>query len=293
MPNEDAYLKLRGLLKVIPTSGSGPLLCSLSDNEEYYCKKSNFADGCKYDLVNEVISIEVLRSWGVFTSAYQFATIGYSDIAEELDAAYKVLNSTETLIQIKNPFNEKVFSIPFFACRNFSNTSYLFSEKMPDGIFKEYKVENTKDLFTILLFDLWFHNADRKPSNANTLIVPDENGRKKIVPIDNVQCFGVNRKFGLDSLAKLHEPLSFSETLFAIPAIKSLLLSFSLSDRKSIIDKSTKLFQIALSKLEAIKTGLMPVEWKADNYVDAIIALLGNDDRNNKILKRYTEILLQ
>ena len=49
----------------------------------------------------------------------------------------------------------------------------------------------------------------------------------------------------------------------------------------------------ALKTSLVIKTGLMPVEWKADNYVDAIIALLGNDDRNNKILKRYTEILLQ
>jgi hypothetical protein len=291
MAEAERYLGFEKLFKVVPTSGSAPLLCLLSDGKEYFCKRSNFLHSCRYDLVNEVLAVEVLKNWGVFTAEYQLTRVNYTQVKEPITLAYQSFNKLESLIKVQNPFSEDVFSIPLFACKNFSNASYLVSPEMDLGIFSEYKIKNTQDVFLITLFDLWFHNIDRKASNTNTLIVADENGRKMIVPIDHVQCFGVNRKFNLDKLDTALPILGEENTLMGLPFIKEFSNSLTENEKKIIIGKSTHLLQNALVVIQSV-SNLFPKEWQATEYLQAISIFLGDKGRNEKIINKYTKMLL-
>ncbi len=286
----EQYLRFDKLIKVVPTTGSGPLHGILSDGGSYFCKKSNFLKGCKYDLANEVIAANVLCGWGLFVPDYQFVKIDFSEIKVQLVEEYRRINSPSSLLQVRNPFDSEVFEIPFFASKEF--LLHLHLEKLTSlQTLKDFQVKKLEDFFSIILFDLWFHNVDRKGTNSNTLIASDKNGTNKVAPIDHVQCFGVNRKFASKKLTEIGEPLPKELTLLQLRCVEELLLTLSKEERNFIADNSTDLLRSALVKLQSSKIAL-PEEWNAVAYYNEVVELLSNQVRNNQVLAQFKNMLI-
>ncbi|MGF1555036.1 HipA family kinase [Paucihalobacter sp.] len=161
------------ILKELRTEGHSPLLVLGSDYDMYVAKNDKGKEP-PFALINECLAAYCLNRWQIATPHVKLITI-----ANELITAQNNLSLNH---------RPHYYHIPCFGSKFINNAidvnTFLITDKK-----KAYKkIVNPLDVCHITLFDTWVENDDRKPTNYNLILEPDNN-RFKILPIDNAFIF--------------------------------------------------------------------------------------------------------
>lgn len=161
---------ISSITKVIPTTGSMPVVVMAEDLEEY---------ACKYDfeskLINEYIAHQFLQVWGIKTFPAAFLKIRKEHISTGI---------------LSNRIQMPMFDKTTFALRYDNDAADVNSALL--GLrgdnYEVNKFITRFDLMNIALFDLWMANDDRNNNNHNLLTRGTE-----FIPIDHSTIFDGNR----------------------------------------------------------------------------------------------------
>lgn len=159
-------------LRDFPTDGHKPILVLADDNNKYVIKpvkNINF----DYSIYNEILCHFLLRKWKLNTP-----DIALVKVQKEIST-----NSINASSYKKSAYNNFFFGSYFYE-NSIELTAYLSFNKKID--YK--KLINPEKLIDLGLFDIWVENDDRKPSNYNIILSP-ENDRFELLAIDNALTF--------------------------------------------------------------------------------------------------------
>jgi hypothetical protein len=147
------------IIKQYDTDGHSPYLV-LSDELEKYVLKTFKNSHDRPSIVKEFLCTSLLKCWNINTPSV--ATMSLSP--EVLDSSY-VLNN-----------NRFSYSTSYFGSTLMENAIDLQLFISAKGKIPSRKILNPEILLEIALFDIWIENDDRKPSNNNLLLCPENNG---------------------------------------------------------------------------------------------------------------------
>ncbi len=160
--------------RVIPTSGSNPVVVLADDLNEYVCKYS--ANTPANRLLIELLGYSFAKIWNIPIPRANFVTISPEHVAGTI---------------IDNLIQRRCFDTPTFGSYYYSEAKEIDKTLIASWKTKKSqlnRIRNKADLLKIGLFDLWLSNEDRNHNNSNLLINPIDGGLELMV-IDHEKCF--------------------------------------------------------------------------------------------------------
>uniref|UniRef100_UPI00404A9539 HipA family kinase n=1 Tax=Flavobacterium sp. TaxID=239 RepID=UPI00404A9539 len=166
-------INTNSIIKELPTEGHSPLLVLGSDYEMYVAKNDK-GKNPPFSLINEFLASYCLNKWNIATPETKLITI-----------ANELIISQDSLSINHRPH---YYNMPCFGSK-FVNNSIDVNDLLVTNKKKAYnKLNNPLDVLHITLFDTWVENDDRKPTNYNLILEP-ENNKFNVLPIDNAFIF--------------------------------------------------------------------------------------------------------
>ena len=273
-------------LSISKTWGSGPLFCTLSNRQNYYCKKNNKITIPFTDLINEVLINRLLSIWNLKTPEICLVNLDFNVFQREIDAAFNKISEEAKArnITLRNHYVQNRFNHPIFGSKYFINSTGL-SGNATKGSFKLDEFTNPIDILLIGFFDLWTSNKDRKPTNSNLIKNLNEHKKLDIVVIDNCQAFNNSTDY-LDLLAKTPF-LSADESILTCGFAQQVVDTMDKRGIDEMIDLAVSLIEKSLPLLNTIFDEI-PESWglSLDNRTQ-IMDLLSNKDRVRQITQLF------
>jgi hypothetical protein len=242
--------------KILETSGSGPLLCTLSDGEEYYCKKNNKLQQPYTDLINEVFVNALLRNREIAAPQINLVNLDFPLFQSEIESDFSRIKEKHK-INISNHYISDHFNYPLFGSKQIFPSSGLLGNN-PKGSFKLTNYENPEDILLIGFMDLWITNRDRKPTNSNIILSYTENQKLKIVAIDNCQAFNKSKNY--TDLLSTPSLLNASESILSCGFAQQVVESLTHDHIDSITNRAITLVQKSLTLWNDLFIDI-PSEW--------------------------------
>ncbi|MGQ7854415.1 HipA family kinase [Pedobacter sp. WC2501] len=192
----ETRLSISDISRVIPTTGSLPVVVMADDINDYVCK---YDFGSK--LINEYLGHQFLGLWEIDCFDAAFVNIKREHIPANI---------------LTGRISGHLFDKPCFGLK-YENDALGVNDILIGLHGKRHeihKLENRFDLINIALFDLWLANDDRNHNNANLLILD-----KNIVPIDH------SNLFDGDGLGRNLSQLTWEDSILYSDVAKVLLNS--------------------------------------------------------------------
>jgi hypothetical protein len=142
---------ISAITKVIPTTGSMPVVVMAEDLEDYACKYDS-----RSKLINEYVAHQFLQVWGINTFSAAFIQIRQEHITPNF---------------LNNRIQKPMFEKPTFGLR-YDNDAGEINDALLGIRGENYEINKFTerfDLMNIGLFDLWVANDDRNHNNYNLL----------------------------------------------------------------------------------------------------------------------------
>ena len=270
--------------KIIETIGSGPLYCTLEDQEEYYCKRSTRLQAPHTDLINEVLLNYIFRFSNVPIPIIDIATLEYHQFERQLAEMYEELKDKHVFFKIKHPLKANHFNIPLFASQEIRYNSYIYDLGIEKLDVRPYL--NPIDIVKIGFIDDWVMNTDRSPKNTNLLsTLSAEPHKLALVPIDHCRAFGnVGDYTTFIPQKKYKTGFNILESNFG----RLLLSSIKKEDLQHFFDVEINSY-IRQAELFVTETKqFVPDEWQFDeNQMNAITEILTHARRNATLIKNF------
>lgn len=173
-----AYLKslssIAPILRIIPTSGSNPVVVLADDMNEYVCKYIGRTPAKK--LLIEYLCSAFASIWGISVPEPAFVKILAEHVPGEM---------------LSNSFHAQYFEIPTIGSLNYPESKEIDKSVIASWRSKPSQIKwitNKEDFLQIGLFDLWLANEDRNHNNFNLLLNPIIGGIE-VMAIDHEKCF--------------------------------------------------------------------------------------------------------
>jgi len=272
------------------TAGSGPLLCTLSEDGLWYCKKSMYAQPYT-DIINEIILHQLIMKWGIRVPEICLLLMDYNQFSTEIKKDFDVIASklSQGMKLNFHYTSDKLGNYLFGSKQVLPNFGMLSNSLEPDRInLKDYL--RPEDMLKIAFFDLWTGNKDRKPSNPNILTVKAEKGYKsELMAIDHCQAFFKSKNY-LD-LPYTNESINFNESMLSGNFAKVVLARLSPAKINSLVNDFCRLQSDSEEILDSIYS-FVPNSWGLDDTMKIEInRFLFCKERNDSILESYNSFL--
>lgn len=272
------------------TWGSGPLVCTLSNEHRYYCKKNNKTTPPLTDLINEVLMNKILTEWKINCPEICLVEFDYSMFENELiETINKLIEKAKARnINYKNTYLQNRFNHVIFGSKVIQNQIGL-SGTAHASAFDISNFTNPIDILKIGFFDLWISNKDRKPSNSNLIYISNSDNKFDIFAIDNCQAF-----YNLPNYTNLLNNasiLSTNESILNCGFAQQVINSST----KQSMDKLIATFDILIIESLKILPSIfetIPVDWGLNvDDKNEITSFLENENRIKSIIKTFKEYI--
>jgi hypothetical protein len=274
--------------KISETGGSGPLLCTLSDGEEYYCKKNNKLQKPYTDLINEVFVNGVLKQWGISAPEICLVNFDFSLFQSEIENDFNRIKEKHR-VRISNHYIPDHFSYPLFGSKKIFPSSGLPGNS-PKGSFNLFNYENPEDILLIGFLDLWVANHDRKPTNSNIILSQTETRKLKITAIDNCQAFDKSKNY--NDLLLTTPLLKIQDSILSSGFSKQIAESLTIEQIDNIKHKAITFVQKSLTLWDDLFIDV-PFEWGLlEGHKKEMQSFLSNPQRISDISETFKSYLI-
>lgn len=272
MINKIHHKVVISIIEQYNTDGHSPYLVLTEDLEKYVLKAyKNRLD--RSSLVKEFLCASLLNCWDI-----NLPTVAKLTLSPEL------LDSN--IVQNTNRFS---YSVSFFGSELKTNSIDLQVFISANGKVSLRKILNPSVLLDIALFDIWTENDDRKPSNNNLLLCPDNKGLL-ITPIDHALTFA---SLEINQLNPNFVNFSDNDSIAYSP------LGYTVTRQMKInaewLAKAKEKFYIRISKTEQnfqLICDNLPLEFcLADEEKEKLSYFLFNEERNNNVFNQFSYIV--
>ena len=256
---------ISSIVRVIPTTGSMPVVVMAEDYEDYACKYDS-----KGKLINEYLAHQFLEIWGLNTFPAAFVQISPDHIPDN------ILNG-----RIQRPMFEK----PSFGLR-YDNDAGEINEALIGLRNESYELKkfpNRFDLINIGLFDLWLANDDRN-QNYNLLTRGNE-----FVPIDHSTIFDGNR------LGEKLSQLTWEDSILHTDLAKTFLNSRQKREKRhNELLAQFPTFVANCRRALPVLIETLPVEWcdnKTELEQNILVSVMDNEIWLQQTIATFSELI--
>lgn len=264
------------IIKELPTEGHSPLLVLGSDYEMYVAKNDKGKEP-PFALINECLASYCLNKWNIASPNTKLISI-----ANELIVAQDNLSINH---------RPHYYNMPCFGSK-FVNSSIDVNALLVTNKKKAFnKLNNPFDVFHITLFDTWVENDDRKPTNYNLILEPDNN-KFNVLPIDNAFIFSTMSYQDLDP-----EYVSVSVNDHLLVSDLGYLIKKNTTIDNNFINNEREYFYLCIERCEQDFDNFM--NQVAGYYtIDSVSVtrlkeFLFSEERNTKVFDEYVYRLNQ
>lgn len=257
---------IAGITKVIPTTGSMPVVVMAEDFEDYACKYDS-----ESKLINEYIAHQFLRIWGITTFPAAFVKIKKEHVPQGI---------LSNRIQMPQ-FEKHAFGLRYENEAGEINDALL---GLRGDHYEINKFTTRFDLLNIALFDLWVANDDRNHNNYNLLT-----SGTAFIAIDHSTIFDGN------GLGRKLSPLTWEDSILS----SDLTLTFLNSKQKREVRHAELLAQFPTfvhnckQELPAIIEEI-PNEWcnnKAELSTNILSSIIDNEPWLQQTIATFSELI--
>lgn len=260
------------ILKYYDTSGHKPYLVLTDDYEQYILKAPNIRTD-KNSLTKEFLCSLLLNIWKIDTP----------DIAS--------LSLKSSLAVSEDILKIKVLSY---------SSSYFGSKLKSDSIDMQYlisgmgkvsfrKIQNPITFIELGLFDIWIENDDRKPSNNNIILCPD-NDKLIITAIDHAMTFA---SLAFDQLNPSNVSFSDNDSIIYTPIGYEIIKKLKING--NWLAKARERFYLCISESKLSFHEIcnkLPLEFRLSyEEREKLNNFLFNTERNKKVFDQFSYIL--
>nr|AOE09705.1 hypothetical protein [uncultured bacterium] len=265
------------ILKELPTEGHSPLLVMGSDYEMYVAKNDKGKEP-PFALINEYFAAYTLSRWNIASP-----NVKLIDISRDLIRAEDGLS---------NYHRPHYYNIPCFGSKFIKNAVDVNALLVTSDRKTYNKILNPIDIFHITLFDTWVENDDRKPTNYNLLLEPN-NSKFRVLPIDNAFIFSTMSYQDLDpqygASVSVNDHLLISELGCLVKTYVTINDDFINNERDYFylcLQRSEQGFDDFMNQV----AGFFTID---DDYILNLKSFLFNEERNIKVFEEYVYRLKQ
>ncbi|RSK46099.1 HipA family kinase [Hymenobacter perfusus] len=266
--------RVRVIQDVLPTAHE-PLLVLTEEYESYYLKYHK-ASYNAHEMQAEWLCAALLREWGIPTPDVAVLTIGEAVISNLPS------NAKRAASYLKKPcFGSKAI------------LGAQDSVELLNGQIELEKLSNAEDLVWLALYDAWIANDDRRASHHNTLLAPDDSGKKYIIwAIDHAYAFS---RIDLCYLDPQYLYCDFKKNLISATATKAHLRRWRQHQPLWIEEELRSGFYLRVENCQ--KRFLDICEWLPPSYKlsersqTALFNFLFSESRQELLLSRFFECL--
>jgi hypothetical protein len=264
------------IIKELRTEGHSPLLVLGSDYEMYVAKNDRGKEP-PFALINECLASYCLNNWNISSPNTKLISI-----ANELIIAQDNLT---------NNHRSHYYNMPCFGSKFVKNSIDINALLVTDKKKSYNKLNNPLDVFHITLFDTWVENDDRKPTNYNLILEPDNN-KFNVLPIDNAFIFSTMSYSNLDP-----SYVSVSDNDHLLVSDLGYLIKKNTSIDEDFINKEREYFYLCIERCEQDFDSFMNQVagfYTIDSVsVTKLKEFLFSEERNAKVFNEYVYRLNQ
>ena len=264
------------ILREFETEGHSPLLVLGSDYEMYVAKNDKAKEPA-FALINEFFAAYCLEHWRIESPQVKLINI-HSDLLKQQSA----LSLNHRL---------HFYDIPSFGSKYINNAIDINDLLITDNKKAYNRIQNPLAVFHITLFDTWVENDDRKPTNYNLILKP-ENNQYKVIPIDNAFIFST---MSYQDLNPAHVSGSVNDHLL-VSELGQLIKSYTRID-DDFIQNEKEYFYLCIERCQQgfddfIKQ-LSSVYLIDDASISSLKKFIFSKERNTKVFDEYVYRLQQ